>query len=101
MTIRFAAAAEAELDSVIAYYEGVSPGLGLNFLDEVDSALSRVAGQPHAWQELELGIRRCLLHRFPYAVIYACQADIILVLGVTHLHREPRGWRTRLKEADT
>ena len=65
MTIRFVEAAEAELGAALGHYERESPGLGAEFLVEVTSVVNRLAEFPDAWQELESGVRRCRLNRFP------------------------------------
>jgi hypothetical protein len=63
-------------------------------------AVNRIAEFPDAWQELETRIRRAQLGRFPYGIIYAQESADIVVLGVFHLHRKPRRWRSRLKETE-
>ena len=98
MTIRFVELAEAELDDAVRYYENESSGLGAEFLAEVISAVNRIAEFPKAWQQLETGLRRCRLNRFPYGIIYARREDVIIVLAVAHLLREPEKWRVRLKK---
>lgn len=100
MTIRFVETAEAELDAALRYYERESPGLGADFLTELISAVNRIAEFPEAWQELEIGVRRCRLIRFPYGIVYSRKAEDIIVLGVAHLHRKPESWRARLKRDD-
>ncbi|KIG14960.1 hypothetical protein DB30_06149 [Enhygromyxa salina] len=50
---------------------------------------------PRAWTEIEPGIHRALLRKFPYAVIYRVRADVVQVATVTHQHREPGHWRGR------
>ena len=35
------------------------------------------------------GTRRCLLHRFPYGVIYRTRSESIQIVAVMHLHRKP------------
>jgi plasmid stabilization system protein ParE len=97
VTIRFVETAEAELDAALRYYEGESPGLGAEFLTEVISVVNRIAEFPEAWQEVESGIRRCRLSRFPYGIIYSREGGGILVLAVAHLHRKPESWTARLK----
>jgi plasmid stabilization system protein ParE len=100
VTVRFIPAAEAELDDAFRYYEEESPGLGARFLSEVDAVVKRIVELPDAWQELEAGIRRAQLPRFPYGIIYTREDAHVIVLSVFHLHRKPRRWRTRLKESD-
>lgn len=43
-----------------------------------------------------MGLRKCLLPRFPYMVIYAPLPGEVLVLAVGHQHRQPGYLRDRL-----
>ena len=101
MTIRFVELAEAELDDAIHYYESEAPGLGDEFLAEVVLAGKRITAFPNAWQQLEAGLRRCRLNRFPYVLIYTQRDDTIVVLGVSHLAREPQEWWARLGKRES
>ncbi|MDQ3397417.1 MAG: type II toxin-antitoxin system RelE/ParE family toxin, partial [Deinococcota bacterium] len=38
------------------------------------------------------GVRRRLLHRFPYAVLYVLTGDLLLILAVAHTSRAPNYW---------
>ena len=40
-------------------------------------------------------IRRYLLHKFPYKILYSNQKDHIYVIAVAHMHREPKYWVDR------
>lgn len=75
-------------------------GLGAEFLAEVVLAVSRIVGLPEAWLQLDGGVRRYRLNRFPYGIVYMHRGEDIIVLGVTHLHRRPENWRTRLKNSE-
>ena len=97
MTVRFLEIAEVELDQAIQWYAAQAPGQGDAFLIEVLSAADRITHFPEAWQQLDNGIRRCRLNRFPYGLIYTIDNGDILVLAVAHLHRQPDYWRDRLK----
>ena len=46
--------------------------------------------------EIEPGVRRCLLARFPYGLIYGLDGEMLVVVAVAHLHREPRYWVDRI-----
>jgi len=58
-----------------------------------------VSVMPLAWPPCGAGgvsgadLRKCLLSRFPYMVIYAPLPDEVLVLAVGHQHRQPGYWR--------
>lgn len=95
MKVRFLSLAEREVEDAFAWYEEQSVGLGREFLDELDRAVRRIATFPLAATVIELGLRRCLLSRFPYGLIYGVDEDTIVVLAVAHLHREPRYWINR------
>jgi hypothetical protein len=48
-----------------------------------------------AWALLEGEVRRVLVRRFPYGVLYSEDAEGILVVAVMHLHRDPEYWKDR------
>lgn len=96
MRIRFLEGAQSEVDDAAAYYEDREEGRGHDFLDELDRATRRIKSFPLASTEIEPGIRRCLLARFPYGIIYGIDEDLIVVIAVSHLHREPRYWVDRI-----
>jgi len=98
VTARFLEIAEIELDQAVNWYESQAPGLGNAFLIEALSAADRATRFPEAWNPLEVGVRRCRLSRFPYALIYTVEEGEILVLAVAHLHRRPDYWRDRVKQ---
>ncbi|MFZ0572653.1 MAG: hypothetical protein WA265_00650 [Rhodomicrobium sp.] len=98
MIARVRAAAEAELDHAVACYEAQAPGLGKEFAAEVRQALSRIRDHPEAWQRLGRRVRRYLLYRFPYGLIYAPLPNAVVIVAVMHLHRKPGYWRERLRQ---
>ncbi len=96
MKVRFLNHAQSEIDDAFAWYETQSVGLGIQFLDDFDRAVRRISAYPLASSEIDDGLRRCLLSRFPYGIIYGIDSETIIVVAVAHLHREPRYWIDRL-----
>ena len=92
MKVSFLALAQQELDDAVAWYNKQAPGLGQDFLDELDRAVRRAVAFPFSCPEIDPGVRRCLLARFPYGLIYSIDQETIVVVAVAHLHREPRYW---------
>jgi len=97
MKYAFHPEARAEFVAAIDGYEDREPGLGSDFAIEVHSTVDNILNFPHAWPVLEDDIRRCLIRRFPYGIIYSQDKDVIFILAVMHLHRDPDYWKDRLK----
>jgi plasmid stabilization system protein ParE len=89
--------AEAELLDAVAFYEGRLPGLGDRFLRELDAAIAAIREAPDRWRIIEADVRRYTLRRFPYAIYYRFESDLIRVLVVKHHSRHPDYWRYRLR----
>ncbi len=85
MNVLFHPDAETELNTAIDYYEDIEKGLGYDFSLEVFSALERIIAFPKAWTSIEDGVRRSLVRRFPYGILYAEEKDKIYVVAVMHL----------------
>ena len=59
--------AEADVAEAHAWYEERRPGLGDDFLDQVDVALQRILVAPLRNAVMHREIRRALTRRFPFA----------------------------------
>jgi plasmid stabilization system protein ParE len=97
MKISFLDAAQSELDGTIDYYEEQRSGLGFEFAEEVEEALERVNHYPEAWSPLSSRVRRCLVNRFHYSVIYEVGSEMIIIVAIQNHHQQPEGWRSRVK----
>jgi hypothetical protein len=95
MSFSFHPEAEKELNEAIDYYENLELGLGYDFALEVHSAVNRSVAFPKAWPEIEDDIRRSLVGRFPYGVLYSEERDGIFIIAVMNLHRKPGYWKLR------
>jgi toxin ParE1/3/4 len=88
--------AEAEVIEATRYYESRSAGLGFVFLAEMQRAENRIAANPEASPRVRGDIRRTLLRRFPYGLMYADEADRIRVIALAHSKRRPFYWWNRV-----
>ena len=98
MKVRFLKLADREVDDAVIWYDEQTPGLGIEFLDELDRAVRLVKICPLASTQIEPEIRRFLLRRFPYSLVYGVDDETIVVIAVAHQHREPRYWADRLDD---
>lgn len=92
---------EAEADALEAFrwYNEQVPGLGQEFLAEIDHALESIHAHPEANRKVYREYRRGLMRRFPYSIFYSIQGERVVVFGIFHAARNPRVWRRRGKDA--
>jgi len=95
--ILFHPEAEDEMIDSAIFYENRSNGLGHKFLDEIARSLDLISSSPNTWPLFFDGIRRFLLQRFPFCLLYEIHGDYIYIIAVMHLHRRPFYWKSRLK----
>jgi hypothetical protein len=95
MNFSFHPEADDEFMDGVSYYESCELGLGLDFSREVYVAIQNAMDYPTMWPEIENEVRRCLVHRFPYGVLYSVEPHGIFILAVMHLHRDPDYWKHR------
>jgi len=98
MSYYFHYEAEKELSQTVAYYEDIHPGLGLDFATEVYSTTQRIVSFPTAWTKLGDDVRRCMVNRFPYGVLYREEGEQIQILAVMNLNQKPGYWKARLEK---
>ena len=96
MKIEFLPEAKDELDDAIEYYELQVSGLGATFKNIAKSTIKRISTFPNAWTEIRPDVRRCIMHKFPYNVLYSVEEECILIIAIAHHHRHPNYWTDRL-----
>jgi plasmid stabilization system protein ParE len=94
--IRLLKLAQHEMDDAFLYYEEQSPGLGYEFIDEIFATLKRIKLNPQSWAPFGKRTHRCLVHRFPYGIIYQIRENELLIVAIAHLHRNPEYWIDRV-----
>ena len=83
---------ERELNEAAQYYELERVGLGSAFLNEVQRCVVSISEHPESGRIVLGGIRRRILRRFPYGLLYSLKADGIRILAVMNLKRRPAYW---------
>lgn len=97
--VHFDALEEAEL--AVAWYEDERPGLGVDFYDAIDAATDLlecdpIPSVPMPGKMGKLGIRRIILKRFPYDLVFVERPNYIWVIAYAHHSRRPAYWRDRM-----
>ena len=95
--IRVVLSTEAEADALTAFrfYEERRDGLGERFRDHVGVALSRIQNNPEEAPIVYRSLRRKLVPRFPYMVLYRLFPGLIYVVAVMHTKQDEAIWKRR------
>ncbi len=97
MTVKvvFRPAARAEFDGATLRYEDRRPGLGAQFVSEIDYAVDLASKYPDRYPIKHNGIRCVRARRFPYSIYYIVETEQVVVLAVFHARRDPAIWQSR------
>ncbi len=71
MIIIFNELARDELKDATDFYNLELPGLGNTFKKEVKKSLQRILEYPSAWPSITQDIKKYILHKFPYKILYS------------------------------
>lgn len=92
MRVVFDPLARAELDDAVAWYDTQRQGLGAEFRLAVRDAVNRLQRRPLACPLVKRDVRRMLLSRFPYKLLFSIETEYLYVLALAHHHRAPDHW---------
>lgn len=84
--------AQKELDDSAEWYENQQPGLGTDFVDEVQAVFDTISNQPDRYPVAHRDIREAPVAHFPYCVYYRIRPTRVAVF---HTSRDPLGWQGR------
>ena len=96
-SVRWTTRAAGQFQDGAAYLEHQRRGSGLAFVNQVEAILQVASDHPEVFP-LVPGVtgnevRRGLVRRYGYWIIYEIQAEQLLILSVWHGNRRPEGWR--------
>ena len=92
--------AEADITNGAVWYDSREPGLGLELISEVRSAIARALKNPESFTRVRRSptVRRVLTRRFPYRIFFIVRPEAIVVFAVLHAARHDRVWKHRSEQ---
>ena len=96
MKVKLNKLAIQELYDAVAYYELELKGLGQLFREEVKGGIKRILKNPRAWMIERGEVRKYLLHKFPFKILYSIESNHIFIIAIAHQHRHPNYWIDRV-----
>lgn len=90
MRVEYHPSTTSDLNDAINHYNDKRTGLGDSFRVEVYAAIDRIIENPELFSEVK-GVRRALVRRFPYSVVYRLITnECIRILIIRHHKRHPK-----------
>jgi toxin ParE1/3/4 len=89
--------ADQEYAAEAVKYGEISRELGDRFYDEIEGLIAQIRERPQTFRAFDPPARRHLSMDFPFAVIYLDQPELVWIVAVMHLHREPGYWKRRIE----
>lgn len=97
MRYQFHPAAANEYLESIAFYESRLAGLGADYIVEFESTMVRVCAAPLSYQlDCPPDIRKAVLLRFPFNILYRVAGGAVQILAIAHHRRRPGYWLGRM-----
>ena len=96
MKIRILDSAQQDLRNGYRLYEAQEPGLGSYFLDTLFSDIDSLRIYAGIHLVLNGGHKRLLSKRFPFAIYYRTDIDVVNVYAILDCRRNPTWNRKRL-----
>ena len=87
--------AEFELNDAAVFFESKTAGLGVRFLSAVEKAVAEIQQHPQSSPIILKEIRRKLVRKFPFSIMFTIKPDQIRILAVANQKRRPFYWRAR------
>jgi plasmid stabilization system protein ParE len=78
------------------YYDDLVFGLGKSFVIEIERCLNIIKANPLAYPLIKENIRKAVVIKFPYSILYSVEKKNIYVLAVMHQKRKPMYWAERM-----
>ena len=95
---RFTKKADKDIDDAYEHYEEISEELAEDFLDKNDELLERIRETPEQFPKVYKTVRKGLVKRFPYMVLFVMQPVENVIIGVFHQSSNPKKWKNRADE---
>lgn len=91
---------EAELDLVeaIRWYDQRDPEIGDDFLRRVYQCITSLEKNPRLYPLVHRHMRRALVSRFPFQILYEIETEEIVIYAIYHSARDPEAWKRRVTD---
>ena len=100
LPIRLLPAARQELDAAVDWYEDQRAGVGAALMTQIRGTFTRISSNPELHPKIYRDLRKAVVAKFPYIVIYRETSTEVLIVSVFHTSRNPSIWKSRVEPGD-
>lgn len=95
--IRVEGSAQDELRAAVLWYDAQRPGLGVELLEEIERTFAILQAHPFIgglvpYASESADVRRLLVRRFPFSIVYRVRNDELQIIALAHTSRKPGYW---------
>ena len=95
MKARLTPEADNDAQQAIRWYDERDSELGDDFLRKVIDCITSIEQNPQQFPVVHRQMRRALVRRFPYEILYEIENDEIIIYAIYHCARDPEVWQRR------
>jgi len=81
--------AEEDIETSYTWYEERRTGLGHDFVLNLESGFEEILKDPYKFKVEYKSVRKHLIKRFPFKIIYIVEDQKVIIIGVLHGKRNP------------
>ena len=103
MIVSFLEEVIVEVAEAVDWFDNQSFGLGAEFRQEFEQSLESIGNVPESFARFEFlrsrrwrNIRRAVMRRFSYVIVFDVRDAEVLIVAVYHARRRPNYWFKRL-----
>ena len=88
----------ADVDEILFWYKLHSEELSKEFYKHLLFGLSNILSNPKGYQQIFKNVRRYIVKKFPYSIVYKLykRKSLIVIVSVNHNSRNPKIWKKRM-----
>ncbi|HEX3672706.1 MAG TPA: type II toxin-antitoxin system RelE/ParE family toxin [Rhizomicrobium sp.] len=94
--VRYFAEAADELAEAADWYQAQETGLSAKFMQAYQSTLEAIERFPFSFPVVRKTVRRAVMQRYPYGVMYLVTDAHIVIVACFHSSRDPAIWQSRV-----
>lgn len=81
--------AEEDIETSYTWYEERRAGLGYDFILNLEAGFEEILRDPYKFKVEYKAVRKHLIKRFPFKIVYIVKDQKVIIIGVLHGKRNP------------